>query len=34
MDEYVKNILLPEMKKVYPTSRHIKKEVIGEISWF
>ena len=33
MDNYVKNILLPEMKKVYPKS-NIKKEIIGEIIGF
>ena len=33
MDTYVKDILLPEMKKVYPKS-DIKKEIIGEIIGF
>ncbi len=33
MDAYVKDVLLPEMKKVYPKS-DIKKEVIGEIIGF
>ena len=33
MDAYVKNVLLPEMKKVYPKS-DIKKEIIGEIIGF
>ena len=33
MDEYVKNILLPEMKKIYPKS-NIKKEIIGEVAGF
>ena len=33
MDNYVKNILLPEMKKTYPASK-IKKEIIGEIVGF
>ena len=33
MDKYVKNILLPEMKKVYPKS-DIKKEIIGEVVGF
>jgi len=33
MDEYVKKILLPEMKKVYPKS-NIRKEIIGEIVGF
>ncbi len=33
MDEYVKNILLPEMQKVYPKS-DIKKEIIGEVVGF
>ena len=33
MDNYVKDILLPEMKKTYPES-NIKKEIIGEIIGF
>ena len=33
MDEYAKNVLLPEMKKVYPKAE-IKKEIIGEIIGF
>ena len=33
MDEYVKNILLPEMKKTHPQA-DIKKEIIGEIVGF
>ena len=33
MDDYVKNILLPEMKKTHPDS-DIKKETIGEIISF
>ena len=33
MDEYVKNILLPEMKKTHPKA-DIKKEIIGEIIGF
>ena len=33
MDNYVKNILLPEMKKIYPKS-NIKKEIVGEIIGF
>jgi len=33
MDDFVKNILLPEMKKIYPKS-NIKKEIIGEIVGF
>ena len=33
MDTYVKDILLPEMKKVYPKA-DIKKEIIGEIIGF
>tara|TARA_B100000700_G_C14934802_1_gene803708 strand:- start:161 stop:1354 length:1194 start_codon:yes stop_codon:yes gene_type:complete len=33
MDDYVKNVLLPEMKKVYPKA-DIKKEIIGEIIGF
>jgi len=33
MDAYAKDVLLPEMKKVYPKS-DIKKEVIGEIIGF
>jgi len=33
MDTYVKEVLLPEMKKVYPKS-DIKKEIIGEIIGF
>jgi len=33
MDAYVKDILLPEMKKVYPKA-DIKKEIIGEIIGF
>ena len=33
MDAYVKNSLLPEMKKIYPKA-DIKKEVIGEIVGF
>jgi acetylornithine deacetylase len=33
MDNYVKDILLPEMKKTYPNSS-IKKEIIGEIIGF
>ena len=33
MDTYVKDVLLPEMKKVYPKS-DIKKEIIGEIIGF
>ena len=33
MDNYTKNILLPEMKKVFPES-NIKKEIIGEIIGF
>jgi len=33
MDTYVKEVLLPEMKKIYPKA-DIKKEVIGEIIGF
>ena len=33
MDDYVKNVLLPEMRKIYPKS-NIKKEIIGEIIGF
>ena len=33
MDNYVKDILLPEMRKIYPDS-NIKKEIIGEIVSF
>jgi len=33
MDSYVKDVLLPEMKKVYPKA-DIKKEIIGEIIGF
>ncbi len=33
MDTYIKDILLPEMKKVYPKA-DIKKEIIGEIIGF
>ena len=33
IDAYVKDVLLPEMKKVYPKS-DIKKEIIGEIIGF
>ena len=33
MDDYAKNFLLPEMKKVYPKA-DIKKEIIGEIIGF
>ena len=33
MDDYVKNTLLPEMKKIYPKS-NIKKEIIGEVVGF
>jgi len=33
MDKYVKDILLPDMKKTYPES-NIKKEIIGEIVGF
>ena len=33
MDSYVKDVLLPEMRKTYPES-NIKKEVIGEIIGF
>ena len=33
MDAYVKDILLPEMKKIYPKA-DIKKEIIGEIIGF
>ena len=33
MDAYVKNVLLPEMKKIYPKA-DIKKEIIGEIIGF
>jgi len=33
MDDYVKNTLLPEMKKIYPKS-NIKKEIIGEVIGF
>ena len=33
MDEYVKNILLPEMRKTHPQA-DIKKEIIGEIIGF
>ena len=33
MDAYVKDVLLPEMKKVYPKA-DIKKEIIGEIIGF
>jgi len=33
MDDYVKDILLPEMRKVYPKAE-IKKEIIGEIIGF
>ena len=33
MDNYAKNILLPEMRKVYPKAK-IEKEIIGEIVGF
>ena len=33
MDAYVKNVLLPDMKKVYPKA-DVKKEIIGEIIGF
>ncbi len=33
MDSYVKGVLLPEMKKIYPKA-DIKKEIIGEIVGF
>ena len=33
IDAFVKNVLLPEMKKVYPKA-DIKKEIIGEIIGF
>ena len=33
MDKYANEILLPEMKKIYPKS-FIKKEIIGEIIGF
>ena len=33
MDEYVKNTLLPEMRKIHPEA-NIKKEIIGEIIGF
>ena len=33
LDKYVNEILLPEMKKVFPESK-IKKEIIGEIIGF
>ena len=33
MDAYVKDVLLPEMKKIYPKA-DIKKEIIGEIIGF
>jgi acetylornithine deacetylase len=33
MDNYTKNILLPEMRKIYPKA-NIEKEVIGEIVGF
>ena len=33
MDAYAKDVLLPEMKKVYPKA-DIKKEIIGEIIGF
>ena len=33
METYVKDVLLPEMKKVYPKA-DIKKEIIGEIIGF
>ena len=33
LDKYVNEILLPEMKKVYPNSK-ISKEIIGEIIGF
>jgi len=33
MDDYAKNILLPQMKKIFPKS-NIKKEIIGEIIGF
>jgi acetylornithine deacetylase len=33
MDNYVKDVLLPEMQKTYPKS-NIKKEIIGEIIGF
>ena len=33
MDEYVKNTLLPEMRKIYPKA-DIRKEIIGEIIGF
>ena len=33
MDNYINNILLPEMKKIHPDS-NIKKEIIGEIIGF
>ena len=33
LDKYVNEILLPEMKKVYPDSK-ISKEIIGEIIGF
>jgi acetylornithine deacetylase len=33
MDDFVKDVLLPEMKKIYSES-NIKKEIIGEIVGF
>ena len=33
IDEYAKNVLLPEMKKVFPNSK-ITKEIIGEVAGF
>ena len=33
MDNYIKNVLLPEMKKIYPKS-NIKKEIVGEVVGF
>jgi acetylornithine deacetylase len=33
MDKYIKDVLLPEMKKIHPKS-NIKKEIIGEIVGF
>ena len=33
IDEYANDILLPEMKKVFPKS-NIRKEIIGEVTGF
>ena len=33
IDKYAKDVLLPEMKKVFPNSK-ITKEIIGEVTGF